>query len=100
MYSVTLIAELDDGEVVFLFAPGVIPTILPPPDNFHVAKRNDSSITVQWKPPRDRNDIDRYILVLENQSVAIEAPIQITTPKTTYTFDWGSKSCSTYDHVG
>ena len=58
----TLIAELDDGEVVFLVAPGIIPTILPPPDNFHVVKKNDTSITVQWKPPRDRNDIDRYIL--------------------------------------
>ena len=58
----TLIAELDDGEVVFFVAPGVIPTILPPPDNFHVVKKNESSITVQWKPPRDRNDIDRYIL--------------------------------------
>ena len=64
-YDVSLLANTENGEIVFLADNAVIPSVLPPPKNIRVRTITDRTVHLTWES--SHSDVDRYMLRLENQ---------------------------------
>ena len=83
-YDVSLLADTENGQIVFFSETYVIPSVLPPPPHIRVRQVTDRSVTVEWE--RTNSNVDKYMLRLENQLRDEQIHTQ-TTKLTRHTFN-------------